>query len=188
MSLTLAASSTASATEALLQSARIYNRDSRTATRAARAYESLASSAQATGDYSRALEYYNLARDAFDREGDGRAKTILSNIADVSIHLKHYSEARKHYETLASESIDSSTLRFSVPKYLLNAVLCTIAEGDWVKAKTVLQGYGDKYPVFGSSLEAAALKDFISEYETFDLESCQKAYQQLNKVMMTQSD
>ena len=87
-----------------------------------------------------------------------RAKTILINIADLSIQQHHYSDARKHYETLAADSVDNSTLRFSVPKYLLNGVLCTVAEGDWVKARKVLEGYGERYVAFAGGTEFGALQ------------------------------
>ncbi|KAJ3053992.1 hypothetical protein HK097_002913 [Rhizophlyctis rosea] len=170
-----------SAIDALHRSAILFNKDSRSTTRAARAYETLAENVRSTGDLTRSLEYYNTARDAFETAGDGRAKTILTNIADITLSLHNYTAARTHYETLAAESIDNSTLRFSVPKYLVNGVLCTVAEGDWVKAGKVLEGYGARYVAFGGSGEFGALKDLISAHDRFDADGFQKAYNDLNQ-------
>lgn len=69
-------------------------------------------------------------------------------IADINASLGHFSIARSLYERLAEQCVDSTTLRFSLPKYLMNGCLCAIAEGDWVKVKMLLADYARKYPAF----------------------------------------
>ena len=62
-------------------------------------------------------------------------------VAHLHAQLKNFSEAAKLFEEIAIGYIDTSTMRWSVPRYLFKSCLCILANGDIIGAQNIITKY-----------------------------------------------
>lgn len=143
------------------------------------------------GNYRRAATQKQILAELYEKNGDRvNARSTFAEAAQWfeddnasalanKLHLKaaefaaldsDYLDAIKRYENVAQQSVSNNLMRFSVPKYLLNAGICHLAL-DIIGAKRALESYRELDPHFPSSGEGQFLADISEAMEQGDSEA-----------------
>jgi len=121
------------------------------------------------GDMKRALECYETAAEWFTNDNAVALATPLwLKVADLSAIGGDYPKAIETYEKIASESINSNLMRYSVKTYLLKAGICHLATGDLVASQRALEKYQELDPGFSQTRECQLLADLAAAIEAGD--------------------
>ncbi|KAG8313296.1 hypothetical protein J6590_006856 [Homalodisca vitripennis] len=116
-------------------------------------------------DLDRAVQHYEQAADYFKgEESNSSANKCMLKVAQYAAQLENYEKAIKIYESVASNSLESSLLKYSAKEYFFRAALCHLCV-DVLNAQHALERYTELYPAFQDSREYKLLKVLIDHME-----------------------
>lgn len=127
-------------------------------------YEEQNDSANARSAYAVAAQWYE------DDNAPALANKFNLKAAEYSALDSDYLDAIKRFEHVAKLSVSSSTMRYSVNRYLWQAAICHLAL-DIIGAKRALENYRELDPQFPSAPEGVALAGLSEAVERGDIEA-----------------
>ncbi|KAL9131711.1 MAG: hypothetical protein Q9175_006697 [Cornicularia normoerica] len=127
-------------------------------------YEEQNDSANARSAYAVAAQWYE------DDNAPALANKFNLKAAEYSALDSDYLDAIKRFEHVAKLSVSSSTMRYSVNRYLWQAGICHLAL-DIIGAKRALENYRELDPQFPSAPEGVALAGLSEAVERGDIEA-----------------
>jgi len=122
----------------------------------------------------KAIEHYKNAADVYETERGHNSSYVAMNIKIAELLLANttdfasLNEAKRIYETMASNSVDGPT-RFHVKSYLLNAILALIVLGDAVASRRAYDQYIGEFALFNKSEEAELCKQILDALDEQDV-------------------
>ena len=137
------------------------------------------------GDYANALECYLMCMNILQIEDNSASLYLVqSKIAELYIKLKKYTDAADMYVKLVENIIENNSLKFRANEYLMNALICTLAENDIVKARKTMDKFCETNNFFVST-EFKLISEIMVAIETNDIERYTysiKEYDNLKKL------
>ncbi|TPX40989.1 hypothetical protein SeMB42_g01278 [Synchytrium endobioticum] len=134
-------------------------------------------------DQQKAMESYDRAADYYLGEDQPQAANqCLLKVANLAAELGNYSKATEKYEQVAEQSANNAMTRFSLRTYFLNAGLCHLASGDYVKTGMALEKYLHMDVSFSDTREYLLLKTLLDCVEQQDAEEFTNAVADFDKL------
>lgn len=113
------------------------------------------------------------------------ANKLWLKVADIAALDGEYQKAIENYEKVATQSINSNLMRYSVKDYFLKAGICYLASEDMIATNRALEKYRDMDPTFAGQREHQLLVDLVSAIEDGDQEKYADklyAFDQMSKL------
>ncbi|OAD54880.1 Soluble NSF attachment protein [Eufriesea mexicana] len=175
-------SSAGKAISCLLKAIEIYT-DMGRFTMAAKHHQSIAEMYESEAvDLERAVHHFEQAADYFrGEESNSSANKCLLKVAQYAAQLENYEKAIQIYEQVASASLESSLLKYSVKEYFFRAALCHLCV-DVLNAQHAIERYQEQYPAFEDSREYKLIKTLIEHLEEQHLEGFTEAVKEYDSI------
>jgi len=87
-------------------------------------------------------------------------------IAHLYTGLKKFQDAAKLFEETAFGYMDTPTMRWSTPRYMFKAVLCILANDDFVGAQNAIERYKMICSTFETTSDYKFLSEIMTHYES----------------------
>ncbi|TPX34046.1 hypothetical protein SmJEL517_g03219 [Synchytrium microbalum] len=134
-------------------------------------------------DQQKAMECYERAADYYLGEDQPQAANqCLLKVATFAAELEDYNKATEKYEQVAQQSASNAMTRFSLRGYFLNAGICHLASGDYVKTRMSLEKYVNMDVSFTDTREYQFLKQLVDAVDSQDSESFTAACEEYDKL------
>lgn len=138
---------------------------------AAKHYKDLGEMWEGEQDSAKALEAYEQAADLYDAE----SQTTTSNncklkVATIASLAEQYEKSMDIFQQVALACVDSSTLKYSVKGYLLQAGICALCCQSATALRATLEHYESMDVTFVDSREHKLLEALIAAFEDSDAE------------------
>ncbi|KAI9145777.1 soluble NSF attachment protein [Paraphysoderma sedebokerense] len=121
--------------------------------RVAKLHETLAECQTKQGKRDQALGSYQIAKDLYEKGGDGRHFYASLHIASTLCLLGRFQEAVNVYIHLLNYASSDTNLSFKLPDIFLSLCLCYLAAKDWIGLEKQLKVIKNEYPVLDSGRE-----------------------------------
>ncbi|KAJ5720460.1 vesicular-fusion protein sec17 [Penicillium malachiteum] len=123
------------------------------------------------GDMKKALDAYEKAAEWFESDNaEALANKHFLKVADLAALEGDYYKSIKHYERIASQSMNNHLMKWSVKDYFLKAGICHLATNDLVETNRAFESYREINPAFVSEREHQLLVDLLQSIESKDQE------------------
>lgn len=131
----------------------------------------------------KAMESYERAADYYLGEDQPQAANqCLLKVANFAAELENYNKAIETYELVAEQSASNAMTRFSLRTYFLNAGICHLASGDYVKTRMALEKYLHMDVSFSDTREYQLLKTILDCIEQQDEDAFTNAVADFDKL------
>lgn len=113
------------------------------------------------------------------------ANKLWLKVADIAALDGDYQKAIDNFERVATQSINSNLMRYSVKEYFLKAGICHLATEDMILTNRALEKYREMDPTFAGQREHQLLVDLMQTIEDGDQEKFSDklyAYDQMSKL------
>lgn len=122
-----------------------------------------------------AIEMYEQASELFGMEdAKSQSSQCLAKVAELcsgALDPPDLMRAGQIYDDLGRRCLDSNLLKFNAKGYFLQAVLCSLANGDPIGAEQALQRYEGVDYTFGESREGKFARELIDCVNNRDTEA-----------------
>jgi len=149
---------------------------------AAKHNQTIAEILESEGDLSRSVEYFEKAADMFKgEESNAAANKALLKVASHAATMEDYLKAIKTYEDIATNSLESSLLKYSAKEYFFRASLCHLCT-DILNAQQAVERYSEMYPAWQDTRECKFVKQLITAVEEEDAESFTEVVKEFDSI------
>ncbi|CAG0879672.1 unnamed protein product [Cyprideis torosa] len=133
-------------------------------------------------DLEKALQHYERAADYFKgEESKSQAAKCMLKVASFAAHLENYKRAIDIYESVATQNLENSLLKYSAKEYFFRAGICHLCI-DPVNAQLAVTKYEEMFPAFQDSREAKLLKILIQHVEDNNEDEFSEAVKEYDSV------
>lgn len=133
-------------------------------------------------DLDRSVQHYEQAADYFrGEESNSSANKCLLKVAQYAAQLEKYEKAIQIYQEVATNSLESSLLKYSAKEYFFRAALCQLCV-DHLNAQHALDRYLHQYPAFQDSREYKLVKNLIEHIEEQNLDGFTDAVKDYDNI------
>ena len=91
-------------------------------------------------------------------------------MAEIYIRLENYTDAAGIFSRLANSCSSENVLRFKANSYLINALICILAQNDIVAAKKSMENFCATNYLFATSSEYKFVEEVINAIENTDVQ------------------
>ncbi|ENN74327.1 hypothetical protein D910_12797 [Dendroctonus ponderosae] len=133
-------------------------------------------------DIDKAVQHYEQAADYFrGEESNSSANKCYLKVAQYAAQLENYAKAIQIYQEVATNSLESSLLKYSAKDYFFRAALCQLCI-DHLNAQHALDRYLQQYPAFQDSREYKFIKALIEQIEEQNVDGFTEAVKDYDNI------
>ncbi|KAF9933890.1 hypothetical protein FBU30_004058 [Linnemannia zychae] len=170
--------------QCLENAARLFRKNERGGSRAARIYTQLGDLYK-TQDAKKAVEMYREAAELYKCDADGRSLHATIKLAEQLCVLQQFQQAYTHYvDTIIPETMAQDILQYTTRDHIFNAILAHLGatQADWVMLENDLMKYEEMCPDFRGSAGCRALQALAKAEREHDPQAFQEACQAVNRL------
>ncbi|KAF9133063.1 hypothetical protein BGX30_012434 [Mortierella sp. GBA39] len=170
--------------QCLENAARLFRKNERGGSRAAKIYTQLGDLAKAQ-DTKKAVEMYRESAELYKSEGDGRALHATIKMTELLCVLQQFQQAYNHYnDTIIPETMSQEILQYTARDHIVNAILAHLGatNADWIVLASDQTRFEELCPDFRGSAGSKALQALADAEWERDPQAFQGACQAMNRL------